>query len=128
MKRTWLGAAMAGGALLVAACGGGGGDSASGTTKPPDKAAGQKVYSGKGCNACHSTDGSKMTGPSFKGIWGSEVTLEGGTKAKVDGSYIAKSIKEPNSAVVEGYSPVMPALTLSNQEIADISAYIESLK
>lgn len=125
MNKRWLGAAMLAVPLLLAACNssGGGGGASSG-----DKAAGEKVYNSKGCSGCHSTDGSQRTGPSFKGIWGTEAELEGGKKVKVDAVYVSKSIKEPSADVVKGFSPVMPATSLSDQEIADVTAYIESKK
>lgn len=124
MNKRWLGAAMLAGPLMIAACNSAGGEAA----RPGDKAAGEKVYNSKGCNGCHSTDGSQRTGPSFKGIWGKEAELEGGKKATVDAVYVSKSVKDPGSDVVKGFSPVMPATGLSDQEIADVTAYIESKK
>ena len=37
---------------------------------------GEKVYTTKGCNTCHSTDGSVKTGPTWKGVFGSLEKLE----------------------------------------------------
>ncbi len=126
-KMRWLGAGAVAGSLLFAACDSGNASNSS-NDKAGDKVAGEKVYNTKGCNGCHSTDGSQRTGPSFKGIWGTEVELEGGKKVKVDQAYVTRSIKEPGTDVVKGFSPVMPTLQVSDQEIADVSAFIESKK
>ena len=52
---------------------------------------------------CHSLDGSKRTGPTFKGLAGSTVTLEGGKKVKADAAYLERAILEPDADVAEGY-------------------------
>ncbi len=31
---------------------------------------GTQLYKAKGCNACHTLDGTKIVGPTFKGLWG----------------------------------------------------------
>jgi cytochrome c oxidase subunit II len=46
---------------------------------------------------------------------------------EVDGSYIERSIRTPQADVVDGYSPMMPSLGLSQVEIDDVAAYIRSL-
>ncbi len=62
-----------------------------------------------GCFSCHSTDGTKLVGPSFKGLWGAKksVLLENGQKSEitVDEKYIEESILNPNAKVEEGYMP-----------------------
>ncbi len=91
--------------------------------------AGKKLYEKKGCTACHSTDGTKKVGPSFKGIWGEEVQLTSGT-AKVDENYIRESLLEPQAKIVAGYGPVMPTFAgqLKDEEITSIIEYIKTLK
>src|SRR6056297_518874 len=39
------------------------------------KATGKRIMQNIGCFACHSLDGSRLVGPSFKGIWGAEHTV-----------------------------------------------------
>lgn len=81
------------------------------------------------CVSCHSIDGSTVVGPTWKGLYGHEVTLTDGTKVTADDAYIAQSIRDPNSQVVEGFPPVMPPFAyLSDQDIADLIAYIKSLE
>ena len=46
-------------------------------------AAGRRIMQNIGCFACHSVDGSKLIGPSFAGLWGSERTVvTGGSDRK----------------------------------------------
>lgn len=97
-------------------------------------AAGEKVYRSIGCVACHSTDGGQMTGPSFKGAFGHEVTVVAGGKEKnltVDEAYIKRSILEPNTEIVKGFNAnLMQSYKgqLNDKEIEDITEFIKSLK
>ncbi len=94
----------------------------------------EKVYRSIGCIACHSVDGSQMTGPTFKGAFGHEVTLVTGGKERtltVDEAYIKKSILEPNADLVKGFNANLMQTykgQLSDQEIDDLIEYIKSLK
>lgn len=89
---------------------------------------GRVVYNTKLCVGCHSLDGSKLIGPSFKGVFGSVHQMADGSEVTVDEAYIAESISQPNAKVVAGYPPAMPQLNLSEQEIADVTEFIKSLK
>jgi len=96
----------------------------------PPAELGEKIYKEKGCNACHSVDGSVVIGPSFKGLYGREGVLEGGSSYTADENYIRKSILEPQEEVVKGFQPVMPSFKgiLSDDEITAIIAYVKTLK
>ena len=91
---------------------------------------GQALYAAKGCNACHSVDGSQIVGPSFKGIFGTEVELMDGKKVKVDENYIRESMMEPNAKIVKGFTPMMPTFKgqLSAEDVNNVIAFIKSLK
>lgn len=97
-------------------------------------AAGQKVYSTIGCMACHSIDGSQMTGPTFKGAFGHEVTVKTGGNERtltVDEAYIKHSILEPNADIVKGFNANLMQTykgQLTDQDIANITEFIKSLK
>jgi cytochrome c1 len=81
------------------------------------------------CLACHTTDGTVKVGPSWKGLYGSEVELENGQTVIADAAYLHQSIVDPLSQVVKGFPPAMPPYNyLSEKDIQDIIAYIESLK
>jgi len=84
----------------------------------------------KACNACHSMDGSKIVGPSFKGIYGRNGKLSDGTAYVANDAYIKNSIWEPMSQIVEGYAPAMPSYKgqLSESDVADIIEYMKTIK
>jgi len=90
---------------------------------------GKALIEKNGCLACHSVDGSLKVGPSFKGLFGSTVELEGGTKVKADEDYIRESIIEPNAKVVKRYKPVMPTFKgiASDDDITAIIAYMKTI-
>ncbi|HAH23863.1 MAG TPA: cytochrome c oxidase subunit II [Prolixibacteraceae bacterium] len=95
---------------------------------------GQRIMKNIGCFACHTTDGTKLVGPSFKGIYGNPVTVVTGGKehdVKVDDEYIKRSIYDPNADVVKGFNQglMQPYKgQLSDADVAQITEYIKSLK
>jgi cytochrome c oxidase subunit 2 len=93
---------------------------------------GKTYVEASGCVACHSADGSRLTGPSLKGLYGSQVELLDGSKVSADAAYLQKSILEPNAQVVKSYAPnVMPgdfAKELTQDQVNDIIEYIKTLK
>lgn len=95
---------------------------------PADR--GKKLYEQKACVGCHSLDGSKVVGPSFKGLYGRSGKLQNGATYTADDAYIKSSILAPASQVVEGYPPAMPAYEgqLNDDEIASIIEFIKTLK
>jgi cytochrome c1 len=81
------------------------------------------------CIGCHSVDGSAMVGPSWKGIYGHEVELEDGRVVIVDEAYLERAIRDPMAEIVKGYPPAMPPYGhLTDQQVADLIAYIKSLE
>jgi cytochrome c oxidase subunit 2 len=94
---------------------------------------GEKLYKENACMTCHTVDGSKGTGPTWKGMWGNPVALNadlsGGVgTATVDDNYVRESILKPNAKVVAGFNPVMPPYTLSDKQIDAIIEYQKTLK
>ncbi len=86
--------------LPFAACGsdsGGGGSSAS-------SAPGESEYRQYACAGCHSLDGEDRTGPTFKGLAGSTVKLEGGKEVTADAAYLERAITDPDADVTEGFN------------------------
>lgn len=96
----------------------------------PPAELGKQLYTQRGCNACHSIDGSSLVGPTWKGLYGHEVVLEDGTKVTADENYIREAILEPQAKMVKGFGPVMPSFkgVISDDEITDLIAYIKTLK
>ena len=83
-----------------------------------------------GCLGCHSIDGTTKDGPTWKGLYGSRVPLEGGTTVVADDAYIKESILDPGARVVTGFPNFMPSFrgNVSDRDIVDITAYIRTLK
>jgi cytochrome c oxidase subunit 2 len=97
-------------------------------------ATGKRIMQNIGCFACHTLDGTKLVGPSFKGIWGMARTVKTGKEKRqvlVDEEYIKKSIYDPNADLVDGYGKGL-MLTyegqLSEDDIANIIEYLKTVK
>ncbi|WP_101759690.1 cytochrome c oxidase subunit II [Oceanicoccus sp. KOV_DT_Chl] len=88
---------------------------------------GARVAQNLGCLACHSVDGSKSLGPTWKNMLGRTETLVDGTSIEVDAAYITESITDPNAKIVGGYPPVMQAYNLEPQQLDALLAYARSL-
>jgi len=106
---------------------------AGGGSKPENLAPaewGKQLTQEWACTTCHSTDGSKMTGPTWKGIFGHDAALADGSTVTVDENYIRESILEPNAKVVKGFPAVMNTYKgqLNDEQINAIIEYIKTLK
>ncbi len=113
---------------VLASCGGDDSGSSAGTGgASSDVDAGKQVARDRGCTSCHSSSGSKGTGPTWKGLYGSEVELADGTTVTADELYIKESITDPGAKIVKGYGNMMPHFTLSQEEVNQLFAYIQSL-
>ncbi|TAN39470.1 MAG: cytochrome c oxidase subunit II [Nitrospirae bacterium] len=87
----------------------------------------------KGCLACHSVDGSKKIGPTFKALFGSKVLVTtAGQEREInaDEEYLRRSVVDPQADLVKGFPPVMPQQkdSLSAEELAAIVEYLKGLK
>ncbi|HEU4364574.1 MAG TPA: cytochrome c oxidase subunit II [Candidatus Krumholzibacteria bacterium] len=96
-------------------------------------ALGKQLSQAKGCTACHSADGSRLIGPSFKGIYGHKATVVTAGQPRevaVDDEYIRNSILEPTADIVQGFQPLMPSQKglVNDAEIKALTSYIKSLK
>jgi len=87
-----------------------------------------------GCLACHSIDGSKLVGPSFKGLYGAQrKVIEGGAEktVTVDDPYIVRSVYDPDSELVSGYNKgLMKSYKdiLSEPDLDTIITYLKTLR
>ncbi len=90
---------------------------------------GAELYTAKGCAQCHSTDGTRLTGPSLKGLWGAKRVFTDGAEAEADENYIRSAIVNPMETIVSTYQGVMPSYQgkLSDPQIDAFIAYIRSL-
>jgi len=86
------------------------------------------------CSACHSLDGTKLIGPTFKGLWGrQEVVTRAGVSESitVDEAYVRESILRPQAAIVQGYEAVPMAdysSVLTNEQIGTLLGFLRGLK
>ena len=92
---------------------------------------GREIYEGKGtCVSCH-TIGSSEAGrfPDLAGIGARSASrIEGYS----DVEYLAESLYEPDSYIVDGFNPGMPPvnkppISLNQQEVLTVIAYLQSL-
>lgn len=113
--------------FVLAACGGAGD-----AETDPLVDRGAALYKEKACASCHSVDGSKLVGPTWKGLYGSEVELSDGSKVVADEVYLAESMLRPSAQTVKGYQEglmetVVKPNSLTQEEVEALTAYIESL-
>jgi cytochrome c oxidase subunit 2 len=101
---------------------------------PEDQPPGLTHLQQNACLTCHSLDGSRLIGPTFRGIYGkSEVVItEAGEEMTitVDDDYLVRSIYEPNAEIVKGYNKglmISYKSTLSDQQVQEIIDYIKTL-
>lgn len=96
-------------------------------------AAGKLIIQSKACIACHTSDGTKLVGPSFKGIYGHKITVVTDGKEReitVDDEYIRRSILEPDADVVKGFTKgqmVSYKGQLTDDDIKAITEYLKTL-
>jgi cytochrome c oxidase subunit 2 len=92
-----------------------------------DPVIGEQLSRSMGCAGCHGQDFGGGAGPEWIGLAGSDVELEDGTIVVADTAYLIRAIADPSAELVAGYTLKMPANNLTDAEIADIVAYIETL-
>ncbi len=95
-----------------------------------DEEWGAKLWDTKNCKSCHTVDGSKAAGPSWKGKYGTMETMTDGKQMMVDENYIRESILDPQAHIVKDFGPVMPPYkgTVSDKELDALIKYIKTLK
>lgn len=88
---------------------------------------GKKIYENN-CRSCHSIDGTKIVGPSFKGVFGKEESFADGSTHTVDENYIRESLANPGAKIVAGFPPAMPVQDLGEEGTESIILFLKSLK
>jgi len=87
----------------------------------------------KGCLSCHSADGTKKVGPTFKGLFGSSVEVITSGKERIvvaDEEYLRRSLADPKADIVKGFPPIMPQMKdeISPDELSELVRKIQGLK
>jgi cytochrome c oxidase subunit 2 len=88
---------------------------------------GEQLYTQQGCQSCHTLDGSRKVGPSFKNLYGkTDHKMSDGSSVTVDANYIRQSILKPGQRIVAGYQNLMPGSysRLSERELSGLVAFI----
>lgn len=94
---------------------------------------GLSIMRTQGCLACHSSDGTKIVGPTYLNLFGKqEVVTRNGADVTitVDSTYIKRSIFDPNADIVKGYPKgLMQSYKgkISDADIEKIIVYLKSL-
>ena len=90
---------------------------------------GQALVSANGCAACHSINGAPGIGPTWFGLFGRQEIMTDGTVVTVDDAYLHESIKTPQAKIVADFeNQLMPTYDFTDEQIADIIAYIKTLR
>jgi cytochrome c1 len=80
-----------------------------------------------GCASCHSVNGDRSEGPTWEGLYQSEVVLTDGSTVVADEDYLRRSVLDPAAQVRQGFTPSMPAVEISDDDLDAIVAEIQSL-
>jgi cytochrome c oxidase subunit 2 len=72
----------------------------------------------RGCQACHTLDGSAGIGPTWLGSWGATRVLKDGSRVIVDENYLRLAMQNPQAQVVEGYEPLMLPANFTEEEMS----------
>jgi cytochrome c oxidase subunit 2 len=117
--------------LALAACG----DSGGGSGTASQGGAGDDLYRQYACASCHSLDGSDGTGPTFKGLAGSTVTLSDGKQVKATPAYLERAIVDPEAEEVEGYEAGLMTASIDGfdlenkpEDVKRLVEYIQGVK
>jgi cytochrome c oxidase subunit 2 len=93
-------------------------------------AEGKRIATSRGCVSCHTTDGSKSTGPTWKGLYGATVILEDDKKVTANDAYLRESMLQPSAKTVKGFQKGLMETTIKPNSLSDkeVRALIEYIK
>jgi len=102
-------------------------------TEPVNQVSQGEAIAGKnGCLGCHSIDGSRRVGPSFKALMGNErIVVKDGQEVTVtaDADFLIRAIRDPGAEIAKEYPPAMPPYPgLSDEDIKALQTWLETLK
>jgi cytochrome c oxidase subunit 2 len=89
-------------------------------------ARGRGLALSKACAGCHTVDGATGVGPTWKGLFGKQESLEGGGTFLVDEAFLREFIRNPQSRDIKGFPNVMPPIPLTDEELEALIAYIKA--
>ena len=90
---------------------------------------GRQAAASHGCLACHTEDGQRHIGPTWRGLFGSTVALDDGSTVVADADYLTRKMMDPRSSTVVGYQAVMPSYQgrLDPDDAAAIVEFIRAI-
>ncbi|UCD76166.1 MAG: hypothetical protein JSV91_04430 [Phycisphaerales bacterium] len=91
--------------------------------------AGYRLY--VNCVSCHSLDGSKLIGPSFRethSMWGQPRVMEDGREVVIDDEYARRSILAPQTDIVAGYTEELMTNFTGQLRDREVIALIEFIR
>ena len=120
-RSRWLLALVVATTVIVSACA----SSGSGTATPAER--GKAIAMRAGCTSCHGATSIRALGPTWNGLAGSTVKLDNGSTVVADTAYLVESIRSPAAKKVAGFTGVMPVVSLTDDEVLALVAYIGTL-
>jgi mono/diheme cytochrome c family protein len=113
--------------------GGGGGGTLVINPTPALVAQGKALAAQHSCGGCHTIDGQKSAGPTWKGLAGSKVHQTDGTTITATDAYLVRVITDPTTLKVVGYDPSLmasyiPPGSISRSQAIALVAYIKTIK
>lgn len=89
---------------------------------------GERLYTRYACHTCHSTDGTRLVGPTFAGLYMNDREMTDGSVITADEDYLKQAIVDPRAFTNVGYDDVMqPYDYLSDGELQSLVEFIKSL-
>ncbi len=93
---------------------------------------GAKLARRSGCATCHSLDGSRRPGPTWKGLYGKKRALANGQEVVADEAYLRRAILKPDAEIAQSFPKgMMPkdfARKLSEEKLRPIIELIKSVR
>lgn len=94
-----------------------------------DPMRGRQVVLKYGCVTCHTDDGTRAQGPSFKGLFNSTQQYIDGSTGVVNEEDVRYALREPSGKVIDTYEAQMPKFSdrFSEEETVNLIAYLRSI-
>lgn len=94
-----------------------------------DLQAGEMFVKTLGCLQCHSLDGSKGYGPTFKDLFGRQEPMSDGSSIQVDENYVRESLYDPGAKIVQRFGLQMSSYRgrLKDRDVNAIILYLKSI-
>ena len=93
-------------------------------------AVGRQVAADAGCLRCHTVDGTPHIGPTWAGLYGATIPLQGGGQVIANEQYLTSSMMDPAAQIHLGFPAVMPSYQglLTAPQVGALVEYIRTLR